>query len=253
MEIKRTKREPGRTARPVTEDTKEHSAQLKAAIAELESFANTLSHDLRAPLRAINTLTNVVLEDYGAGLDPGAKDLLQQVLASAARMDRLIQNVSAFTRLSRQTPELLLVDVEKLVREVCATSDFKDRPADIQIKSPLLPVRGYEPFLRACLTNLLDNAAKFIAPGVKPKISIGTQPCGDRVQLWVQDNGIGVPPESQEKIFQLFERLSSDYEGNGLGLAIVRKAAERMGGRVGVESTPGQGSRFWLELPKAAA
>jgi signal transduction histidine kinase len=124
---------------------------------------------------------------------------------------------------------------------------------EIMLKTPLLPVLGHEASLTQCLTNLLSNAVKFVAHGVKPQVLVRTELLNDTVRLWVQDNGLGIPRQAQAKIFEIFQRLhkESEYEGTGIGLAIVRKAVERMGGRVGVESEPGKGSRFWLELKSA--
>jgi signal transduction histidine kinase len=101
---------------------------------------------------------------------------------------------------------------------------------------------------------MLDNAVKFVAPGVKPRVRVWTEPRADKVRLWIEDNGIGIEAESQKRLFFMFERLHSQtaYEGTGIGLAIVRKAIERMKGEVGLESEPGRGSRFWFELQKAS-
>jgi signal transduction histidine kinase len=111
---------------------------------------------------------------------------------------------------------------------------------------------GHEGFLTQCIFNLLGNAVKFVAPGVKPRIKIWAEEIESRVRLWVEDNGIGIEPRNQDRIFRLFERVqaATEYEGTGIGLTITRKAVERMGGRVGLESQPGAGSRFWIELMK---
>ncbi|HWX22450.1 MAG TPA: PAS domain S-box protein [Candidatus Binatia bacterium] len=262
------------------------TAQLRETISELEAFSYSLSHDMRAPLRAISTLTNIVLEDHSAVLPAEASDLLNKVVAAASRMDRLMQDVLAFSRISRQHLEFNPVDVRKLLRELIAERPELQQPrAEITLADPLLPMLGHEASLTQCLTNLLSNAIKFVGPGIKPRIRIWTEqvqsskpevqthepstafdvphsqePSGPSlatrhtspaVRLWVEDNGIGISPEAQKKVFELFTRLSSDYEGTGLGLAIIKKAAERMGGRAGVDSEPGKGSRFWLELPGA--
>jgi signal transduction histidine kinase len=242
---------PGAPEPSLSRELTEKHRQLQQTLAEFESFAQTLAHDLRAPLRAVNTFTTIVLEDYGATLDDEAKDLLQKVLAAAVRMDALVQNVLAFSRVSRAPTELMPVDLEKLARELSAGPTFRSEAAELQIRRPLLPMRGHEPFVRLCLAQLLDNAVKFVAPGVRPRICLSSQPNGNQVRLWVQDNGIGIAGKEQGRVFEPFQRLSSEYDGNGLGLAVVRRAAERMGGSVGVESEPGKGSRFWLELPKA--
>jgi len=109
---------------------------------------------------------------------------------------------------------------------------------------------GSEALLTQCFANLLGNAVKFVAPGVQPRARLYVEPAGDYTRIWIEDNGIGIPPHAQERLFKMFQRLTPDYEGTGIGLAIVRKVVQRMGGRVGVESEPGNGSRFWVELKK---
>jgi signal transduction histidine kinase len=125
-------------------------------------------------------------------------------------------------------------------------------PAEIQIEGKLPKVLGGEGSLTQCMSNLLTNAVKFVAPGTKPRIKIRAQAVAADIRLWVEDNGIGIAPRDQVRIFQMFERVDhgAAYEGTGLGLTIVRKAVERMGGRMGVESEVGQGSKFWIQLKK---
>jgi signal transduction histidine kinase len=121
--------------------------------------------------------------------------------------------------------------------------------AEIRIESPLLAVRGDRASLTQCLTNLLDNAVKFVPPGVVPRVRVYTERVGTRVRLCIEDNGLGIPLAAQARVFELFQRAHNGYEGHGLGLAIVRRAAERMGGSAGLHSEPGKGSTFWVELP----
>jgi PAS domain S-box-containing protein len=237
------------------------TAQLHESVAELEAFTYSLSHDMRAPLRAINIFTHIVLEEYGTKLQPEVAELLGKVKRAAERMDRLMQEVLAFSRVSRQPIALKPVDLDKIVHEAVANRFEPKGPAvQIEVASPLLPVIGHETSLTQCLTNLLGNAFKFVAPGTVPRVRIWTElvhtpalqpssPPSPFVRLWVEDNGIGIEPAAHQKIFEIFQRLHAGYEGTGFGLAIVKKAAERMGGKVGVESEPGKGSRFWLELP----
>lgn len=232
----------------------QRTARLLDTVAELEAFSYSLSHDLRAPLRAIQSFTELVLANCADTLGPPNTDFLKQVIGSAERMDRLIQDVLAFSRLSRQEIQLGPVDVERLVRDIIQERPAWQPPrAEITIESPLLPMRGHGALLTQCLTNLLENAVKYVARGAKPQVRLHSQAVDGQVRLWIEDNGIGIPPEIQHKIFDLFERghPSTQYEGTGIGLAIVRKAVQRMGGQVGVESEPGRGSRFWIQLPKA--
>jgi signal transduction histidine kinase len=241
----------------------ERTAQLQASIGELEAFAYSLAHDLRAPVRAIHGFTQLVLEMSSDQVAPPAVELLNRVIAAAVRMDSLIQDVLALTDVVRRPVMFSRVDVDRLVHVLIhERPELSPAHAEIRIESPLLPVLGHEALLSQCLTNLLSNAVKFVAPGVVPQVTIWTTPWGNTelgahepalVRIWIEDKGIGIPAEAQQRIFEIFQRLHSNaqYEGSGIGLAIVRKAIERMGGRVGLESTPKIGTRFWLELPKA--
>ena len=123
--------------------------------------------------------------------------------------------------------------------------------ATVQIESPLAEVLGHEASLTQCLGNLLDNAVKFVAAGVRPVVRLHTETEGDRVRICVSDNGIGIDAAGQQRLFGMFQRLAPDYRGTGVGLAIVRRAAQRMNGTAGVRSTPGLGSTFWVELARA--
>ena len=148
--------------------------------------------------------------------------------------------------------KLIPVDVEKLLREMFETySDFQEPKAAVTIEGKLPTVIGNEAALTQCFSNLLDNAVKFVAPGTKPRVQISAERNGERVRFWITDNGIGIDPKYSTVLFGMFQRLNTAYEGTGIGLTIVRKAAERMGGAVGLESELGKGSRFWLDLKLA--
>ena len=239
-------------AHALEEKVRERTARLQESVAELEAFSYSLSHDMRAPLRAIQSFSEIVLQDFGERIGPEGASHLNRVISAAARMDRLIQDVLAFSRVSRQEIELEPVDVEKLVRDILHERPTLQPPkAEISIEGPLRPVMGHIASLTQCLTNLLDNAVKFVPRGVTPRVRIRTEASGAEVRIWIEDNGIGIAPEARSRLFGMFQRLHPrhEYEGTGVGLAIVRRAAERMGGRVGVESEPGRGSRFWVQLP----
>ena len=143
------------------------------------------------------------------------------------------------------------VDTDKLVRElVHERPEFQLPNADIKIEGQLLSVEGNEASLTQCITNLIDNAVKYVARGVRPQLRIQSEARDGGVRLWFEDNGIGIDAVGQRRLFQMFQRIhGNEYEGTGIGLAIVRKAVERMHGQAGVESEPGKGSRFWLQLP----
>jgi PAS domain S-box-containing protein len=230
---------------------RDRTARLQESIAELEAFSYSLSHDMRAPLRAIQSLTEIVVEDYGDRIPEGVPHL-KKVIDAAARLDRLVQDVLSFTRLSRAEIQVGPVDVEALVRGILhERPELGEDRATVQIESPLARVRGHEASLTQCLANLLDNAVKFVARGVRPLVRVHTETVAGRIRIHVTDNGIGIDEAGQQRLFGMFQRLSPDYQGTGVGLAIVRRAAQRMNGTVGVRSVPGSGSDFWVELPGA--
>jgi PAS domain S-box-containing protein len=230
------------------------TAALRGTIAELEGVSYSLSHDMRAPLRTIRSFTEIVLAEAGAKLDAEQAELLRKTISAAGRLDRLIQDVLTYSRVSRETVSLDKVDIELLLRQIIDERPELQLPnAEIIIASKLKPVRGHEAYLTQCITNLLDNAVKFVPSGRQPRVRIWNETHDGQVRIYFEDNGIGIPKEAQNRIFGIFERMHSDkiYPGTGIGLAIVRKAVERMNGSLGVESAPGQGSRFWVQLPSA--
>ncbi|CAM2883560.1 sensor histidine kinase [Rariglobus hedericola] len=232
----------------------ERTTKLQQMVEELEAFSYSVSHDLRAPLRVLDGYAQALIEDYGATLEPGAKDLLARISRTAHRMDRLTQDVLAYTRVSRGELTLEPVDLEVMLREVI--EQYPSLIASkhlIHLQAPLGAVLGHGPSLIQCFSNLLENALKFKREGVVPHVEIYAVTRGDRIRVTVADQGMGIDLSQQQRIFGMFERGAAhkQVEGTGIGLAIVKKAAERMGGSVGVESAPGQGARFWLELAKA--
>ncbi|HET7625781.1 MAG TPA: PAS domain S-box protein, partial [Verrucomicrobiae bacterium] len=233
---------------------KERTASLREVISQMEEFSYSVSHDLRSPLRAMQGYATAVIEDFGSDLEPLAQDYLQRIVRNAARMDRLIQDILTYSRVSRPEVKLQPVDLGKLVPEIVRqySEALSSRPK-ISIRRPLLNVVGHEPSLTQAISNLLQNAVKFVEPGRTPRVEIWTEPRGGHARLWIKDNGIGIQPEHQHRLFGMFERIHPEnkFEGTGIGLAIVRKAMERMGGKVGLESDGSHGSSFWIELPVA--
>jgi signal transduction histidine kinase/integral membrane sensor domain MASE1 len=252
--LAKSEEELQRLNRELDERVRSRTAQLQTTLEDLETFSYSVSHDMRAPLRSIQSFSEIVLMDHGKKLDPPGIELLKKVMRAAERLDHLIQDVLAFSRVSRQEIKIENVDVERLIRQIIQERPELQAPnAEIEIRSPLAPVRGHDASLTQCITNLLDNAVKFVARGTKPRVVVGSDRIDNDVRLWFQDNGIGIERAAQARMFGMFQRFHRDdaYPGTGIGLAIVRKAAERMNGKVGVESEPGKGSRFWLELKAA--
>ena len=167
-------------------------------------------------------------------------------------MESLIEEVLTFSTMAREEVKLEAVSVEKLIDSLIAERpELRSPRVDIVVRRPLALVKGNVACLTQCITNLLGNAIKYVPCGSAPRVSIWSELLGDQVRLWFEDNGIGIDQASQGRLFQAFYRVEprAEYPGTGIGLAIVRKAVERMKGGVGVISAPGQGSRFWLLLP----
>ena len=229
----------------------ERTAKLQETIAQLEAFSYGVSHDMRGPLRAMRQYAQILLDEQ-KGLDEEGKGYLERISRAAARLDRLIQDVLIYSRAARSEISLAHVDTDKLVQEIVQQyPGFQPPRARIEIKGPLAPVIAHEASLTQCISNLLSNAVKFVQPGRTPLVRISTEQVNGTVRLWIEDNGIGIAPQDQCRIFNIFERVHApgEFEGTGIGLSIVKKAVERMGGEVGLESKIGDGTRFWIELP----
>jgi signal transduction histidine kinase len=228
------------------------AAQLKDSNEALDSFAYTVSHDLRAPLRAMEGFAQSLLEDYGEKLDEVGKDYAQRIVGAGRRMGELIQDLLAYSRLSRSDFRLRPEPLGDIVKEAQAAvaAETTGAAAVIVTEGEFPQIIGHRPTLRQIVINLLSNALKFVSPGAKPAIRLYGERVNDRYRLWVEDNGIGIAPEHRDRIFKIFERLHGieSYPGTGIGLAIVSKGAERMGGRAGVDANPAGGSRFWVEF-----
>jgi PAS domain S-box-containing protein len=235
---------------------KKTEAALKDTNAELEAFAYSVSHDLRAPLRAMQGFAHALLEDCAEELGSTGAEYAQRVVSAANRMDNLIQDLLLYSRISHTTIQLEPVSLDWAVGAALAQLEapLRDSGAKVEILNKPIKVVGHKATLVQVIGNLLSNAFKFVKPGVQPLVRICFEPNGQMARLWVIDNGIGIPAEFQARVFRVFERLHGieTYPGTGIGLAIVRKGLERMGGRVGLQSGQDQGSSFWIELPVAA-
>lgn len=231
----------------------ERTSRLRDTVQELEGFAYNVAHDLRAPLRTMTGFSECLLEDYAGKLDRRGGDFLARIAEGAVRMDALINDLLAYSKLAREEIPLEPVELSQVVAECVAelAGEIERRKADVAVEGPLPGVVGHRLALKQTVANLLSNAIKFLPPGVLPRVTVRAEPRGRRVRLWVEDNGIGIDPKFHGRIFGVFQRLHGPgkYPGTGIGLAIVRKAMERMGGSSGLESEEGSGSRFWIELP----
>jgi two-component system sensor histidine kinase/response regulator len=229
----------------------DRSAQLQETVQELERYSYSISHDMRAPLRAMKGYSDILLEEAGPKIAPEHQAFLQKIASAAKRLDRLIEDVLSYSLLSRSKFKLTPVDSDQLIREIIEQYPGLQLPeADIRIEGQLPMVWANEAILTQCISNLLGNAIKFVPAKVTPMIVVRAEVSGEDATFWFEDNGIGIAPRDLDRIFGIFVQVhsSESYRGTGIGLSIVRRAAEKMGGQVGVESTLGEGSRFWLKI-----
>jgi PAS domain S-box-containing protein len=242
-------------AEKLEERVAERTRELNERNAELEAFCYSVAHDIRAPLRSIQSMSEVVIEDYGATLDPTCRDYLDRIARAGSRLDRLTLDLLRYSRMAREEVTLTQVSLENALREALSLlhETIEGKGADVQVEGPLPEVHAQSGYLLQILINLLTNALKFVRPEIKPVIKIWTEAGKDHVRLFVQDNGIGIPSEYREKIFHLFERLHPDgtFEGTGVGLAIAQKAASRIHATIGLTADAGPGSTFWIDLETA--
>lgn len=233
---------------------KERTEQLEEANKELEAFCYSVSHDLRAPLRAIQGFGQVLLEDYESLFDDMGREYLNRLITAAAHLDTLILDLLAYSRLGRTRIQLGQIDLAGMVQAILQEleSELQENQAKVSITTTLPLVKSQQTILKSIITNLITNALKFVHPNTQPVVLIWAEEQGKYVRLWVEDNGIGIAPEHQKRIFRVFERLHGieSYVGTGIGLAIVKRGVESLNGSVGVFSNLNQGSRFWIELPK---
>jgi two-component system sensor histidine kinase/response regulator len=233
----------------------ERTAQLSAANRELQAFAYSVSHDLRAPLRVVAGYASRLMELRGNRVEEQERRCLERIVDNTERMSALIESLLTYARAGHPAVRAEPVALEPLLRQL--TDTFAARiaatGARIDIESPLAVPSGDATLLGQILTNLLDNALTYRRSQVAAHIRVSATLQGSMVVLRVADNGIGVAPEYQTRIFEVFERLHGpdEYPGNGIGLAIVAKAARLMGGDVAVQSALGEGSTFSVRLPAA--
>ncbi len=252
--LQRTQEQLREHAANLEKTVAERTASLRETVGELESFSHSIAHDMRAPLRSMRGYSEIVLGEFGGKLDAKGVDYLERIVRSSHRLDELIQDTLNYSKVLGGVVVNEPVDLDRLLRGILETyPDCQPPRAQITIEGILPKVLGNEAYLTRCISNLLSNAVKFVALEKSPRVRIWTEPHDGQVRLCFRDNGVGIAPENHSRIFRMFERLhpATDYEGTGIGLTIARKAAERMGGEIGFESEPGQGSTFWIQLQSA--
>jgi two-component system sensor histidine kinase/response regulator len=225
------------------------SAQLAEKVADLENVSQTLSHDLRAPLRSIRAFSQVLAESVEGKLNEEGIDALDRVLKGGARMVRMIDDLYGLLRLSANEIEPIEVDIRSVLGDVLDSLRSDIEACSAAITHDELPlVRGNRMLLGQILQNLLANAIKFRS-SEPPKIHINAKRRADAWELGVRDNGVGIDASDRERVFRLFERLTNDAAGTGVGLALCKRAVEKLGGRIWVEPEPGPGTKFCFTIP----
>lgn len=242
-------------AEELEKEVSKRTTELRQTVQSLEGMCYTMAHDLRSPLRTMQSFAQILVSEYGPRFDDEGRLYAERIVASANRMDQLIRDILEFARLSHTDVPTESVDLNEqaLFWERHFGDEIQARGAQFKVQRPLPAVAGNRLLLEQVFTNLIMNALKFTSPARRPEIEITGHAEGGFAVVCVRDNGIGIAPEHRERIFGLFQRLhtSEQYPGTGLGLAIVRRAVDRMGGSVTVESDPDHGSTFRLRLPLA--
>lgn len=233
----------------------ERTISLAESNAQLDAFAYTVSHDLRAPLRAMEGFARILLDDHGADLGTQGERYATRIVGAAKRMEVLIDDLLAFSRVQRSDVVMQAIDPAKVIRRAVSAlmEDGLNPHLSVTVDDTFPLIEADRTVLTQVLVNLITNAAKFQKNSSAAQIVVRADQRHDRVRIWVEDNGIGIAPEHQGRIFKVFERLHGQetYPGTGVGLAIVKAGVERMGGTYGVESALGHGSKFWIELRAA--
>ena len=228
---------------------KERTAELTEAINDLQHFSYALVHDMRAPLRAMRSYAELLLPEQQRET---SQKFCRRIIDSADRMDNLIRDSLNYTRIAYQHLPKVPIDLQAfLLGLIESYPNLELHKSRITILRELPRVQGNHAMLTHCFSNLLNNALKFVPPGEEPRVTIHAEKKNGAVRIWIEDNGTGIHPKDHKRIFDMFQQVHKGYQGTGIGLAIVRKAVERMGGQVGVESEPGKGSRFWVQLDAA--
>jgi len=223
---------------------------------ELEAFAYSVSHDLRAPLRAINGFSEMLVEDYGDKFEPEGQRQLDIIQESARNMGQLIDDLLTFSRLGRKGMTFSNIDMSVIAKEVFEQLQFAEGERSVQLKLNALPPANCDlAMIREVFSNFLSNALKYTRPNEAAVIEIAGRTDGEELIYSVKDNGVGFDMKYADKLFRVFQRLHGpeEFEGTGIGLALVQRIISRHGGRVGGEGKVDQGATFWFTLPRGGS
>jgi light-regulated signal transduction histidine kinase (bacteriophytochrome) len=218
---------------------------------EMQAFAYSVSHDLRAPIRAIEGFSKILLEDYAKELNPDARNFLTHIIDNTQQLSSQVEDLLKYYRLGKNVPQKVSVNVENLVREALADQPMP-LPGDLSISIQPLGVAIADPLqLRHAFSQLIANSIKYRQANTTSKIEIGSRSDANSTTFFVKDNGVGFDMQYASRLFQVFQKLHSphEYPGNGIGLAIVKRIVEAHGGCVWAESQPDNGSTFYFTLP----
>lgn len=235
------------------QQVRDRTQELHRSIHELERFTYAMAHDLRAPLRALHGYSDILLSEHRDHLAPEARNYLLRIDVASRKMDRLVLDLLDYARLIHGSVPQQTVDLSERIRGILAEMKpvLEDRKARVDVDDPLPRVLGAPLLLDRVIGHLITNAVTYVEPDRPPHVRVHARVTPERAVILIDDNGVGIAPEYHQRIFEPFQHLQPagmDY-GTGMGLAFVSKAVERMNGRVGLESQPGRGSRFWIELP----
>lgn len=227
------------------------NAELEAAYKELESFSYSVSHDLRSPLNAIFNFSQLLQEDSSGLLDESGQDHLQRVISAASRMDQLIEDLLALSKVARVPVHRSKVDLTRMADEIVGDLAAKDPHRQVQADiSTGMTVEGDENLLRIVLENLLGNAWKYTGKQRHPQVSMGRVAREGRESFYVRDNGVGFDMAQAQRLFTPFQRLptANDFQGTGIGLATVQRIIRRHGGQIWAEAEVGKGAAFYFSI-----
>jgi signal transduction histidine kinase len=230
----------------------QRTAELETANKELESFSYTVSHDLKAPLRAINGFTDILVKKYNDKLDDKGKEIAGIIVANAKKMGRLIEDLLEFSRIGRKDLTLNVVSMDTIVDQVLAETKRAYEGREVTVnKEPLPEVHGDPNLLTQVWTNFISNAFKYTLHKEKAIVTIGSYPQDKEIVFFIKDNGAGFDMKYSDKLFRVFQRLhgADEFEGTGVGLAIVNRIITRHGGRVWAEGKVNEGASFYFSLP----
>ncbi len=228
--------------------------ELETAIHELEAFTYSVSHDLRTHLVTMGGFASILWSEHREALPPEAQAHLERVLRASRRMDAFVQDLLRYSRVTRAEVAPERVPLGEVMESATTSLAplLAERGAEVEVRGQLPVVQADRHLLGRAVENLLSNAVKFVPEDRTPRVSVRATTAGHRVRLEIEDNGVGIAEEDRTRIFEAFERLQPGaFQGTGVGLTIVKRALDRLGGDVGLSSRPGEGSTFWIVLPEA--